>query len=123
MAASAKRAKQVVRMRKWTDESLRGPDFVLRRVRSPILSQRHRVRHGMIADPVPGAVGAFGLPAELRASEFFADDEETGFRRMAREDVHHLRRDVLMGPVVETQRDPSHSISPSTPANARGRGP
>lgn len=44
MAASAKWAKQVVRMRKGTDEPLRGPDFPFGRVRSPVLSEWERMR-------------------------------------------------------------------------------
>jgi hypothetical protein len=66
MAAPAKRAEEAVSMGQRADNALRDPDFPFRRVRSPVLSQWGRVRHGVIANPVPGVARTFGLTAKLR---------------------------------------------------------
>ena len=67
------------------DNSLRDPDLPFSRVKSAVLSQRDRVRHRVIADPVPGVVRAFGLTAKLRLPQFFADDEKARFHVVVRE--------------------------------------
>jgi hypothetical protein len=66
MAAPAKRAEEAVSMRQRADNDLRGPDFPFRRVRSAVLSQWGRVRHRVIANPVPGVMRLLGLMAKLR---------------------------------------------------------
>lgn len=66
MAAPAKRAEEAVSMGPRADNALRDPDFPLRGVRSAVLSQWGRVRHRVIANPVPGVMRLLGLTAKPR---------------------------------------------------------
>src|ERR1700683_5585891 len=110
MPVAAERPKEPVAVGKLAQEVLRGFDFPFRRVRSAVLTERDRVRHRVIADPMPGVVRPFGLTAKLRLPQFFADDEETRFHPVARQDLQNAWRDLRMRAIVEGESDAAHFV-------------
>src|SRR6185436_19328022 len=67
-----------------------------------------RVAPGMVADPVPLRMRAFGEGAGPRPHQFFADDEERRFDVAPRQHVEHVRCHLGGRAVVEGEAEIEH---------------
>ena len=101
ISAAAKRPKPALRMREVTDDALCAADFVLRRVRIALLTERDRMRKGVIADPVALVMGAGRQLAAFRIGQFFADHEERRLDVALAENIEHAWRHAGLGSIIE----------------------
>ena len=76
-------------------------------------AERHRMRIGMVADPVAFAMRPRRQLAAFGIGQFFSDDEEGGLDAALAEDVQHVRCHLRLGSVIERQCQIEHVHSPS----------
>src|SRR5579864_11024 len=108
MTTAAERAKPSRRVGEIADQGLRPADFLLRRIRVALLSKRHCVRKGVVADPVALVMGADRKPPTLRLGELLADDEERGLDAVVAKRVEHAGRHRRFRAVVKSQGQIEH---------------
>ncbi len=120
IAAAAERPEPALRVRETADQILGARDFVPDRVGIALQAKRHRMRIGVVADPVAFFTGPRRQKPALGIGKFFADDEESSLDAALAEDIQHVRRHLRLGPVIERQCQIEHAkLSVRSPAVLR----
>src|SRR5258707_11613121 len=78
IAAAAERPEPALRVGEVADQVLGARDLMLRCIGIALQAERHRMRIGMVADPVAFSMRPLRQPAAFGIPELFPDDEEGG---------------------------------------------
>ena len=110
IAAAAERPEPALRMGEIADRGLGAADFALRRIGIALLAERHRMRKGVIADPVAFVMRALAQGRGVGIAQLFADHEEGGLDAVPRRISSTRGVTSGLGAVVERQCEIEHAV-------------
>src|SRR5262245_42880062 len=111
MAAASERPEQALAAGKLGDRRLRARHLGDRVEAVGVVAERHRVRIGVVADPVSFTGGAFGLLTPGRRGELLPHEKEGRLDVVASQEIQHLSR-RLGRAIVESERHVRHPYQP-----------